>query len=421
MLDPAIQEFFQKRKDDWLKKRVKPTVDDEERGKLEEECEEKFSRECWLPDAAKRAGQINVCTHPCTFSHPSARKNKNGYATSVIADNRKSPDGYLRTGNIEIEKDAYGNAAALDVYNFLASKMQDGKSLLQHIENDSELAKEMLKIESESYENLKAGFLAMSRSSIDNITSSKIKQVYFPTDKGYHLLSILSNSGLIYELRRRVDDLRFSEKQKETRDLKRKNSYSTQGFSEIFDITTIGYGGTKPQNISVMNNQFGGKARLLPSVPPAINKRNINFPKKNFFISSIRFYDIREPLQKLHGIFTTGTGSEIPLKNLRSGRDYRIEEILDCIIERMVALRAVAKEQYREENSNLLHHQKVWLCDEYREEREKQDEWLDEVCNEIGQWIARAYEKIIKKAVTLGPAERAYIKNMISTHREVLR
>ncbi len=421
MSDPAIKDFFRKRKDDWLKKNIKTSMDDVEIRKLEEKCEEKFSTEYWLPDAAKRAGQLSISTHPCTFSHPSARKNKNGYVTSIIAGSKRSPDGYLRTGNVEVEKDAVGNAAALDVHKFLTLKMRDGESLLQHIEKDSELARETLAINSENYQILKDGLMSMVRNDANSVTSSKIKQVYFPVDKGYHLLSILSNSGLIYQLRHRVDELRFSEKQKELRELKRKNEYSEEGFSEIYDITTIGYGGTKPQNISVLNNQFGGKARLLLSAPPPLGKRDIQFPRKSFFITSIRYYDIQEPLQKLHGIFTTGLDSEIPLQNLRIGRDCRIEEILELIIEQMTALRAVAAEQYREDSSALPHYQKIWLCDEYREAREQQDDWLEELCVEISRWITDAYKKVIRKSVILGPAERDYIKDMISTHREVLR
>ena len=388
---------------------------------LEFECEQLFSPEQWLPNAAKRAGQINISSHPCTFSHPSARKNKNGYVTSVIASASQAPDGYLRTGNAQVQGDALGNAAALDVYKFLTLEMQNGETLLQHIQHDSDLAKELLSIETENYQTLKDGFLAMTLGSDKSITSSKIKQVYFPAGNNYHQLSILSNSGIIYELRHRIDALRFSENQKILRERKRNNQPSEKSFSEIYDITTIGYGGTKPQNISVLNNQHGGKARLLLSVPPTLVKRDIQFPVKNFFTNAIRYYDIHDALLKLHSIFKIGLDSMIPRRNLESGRDHRIEEILDVIIPRMAALRSIAEEQYREETSQLPQYQKIWLCPEYRLQREKEDEWLMELCKEITLWIGKAYQKTIKKSVTLGSAEREYLKGVITTHREALR
>ncbi len=421
MPDPAIHAFFAERKEAWLKKSLKASMSDEEKQTKHAECEVLFSNEQWLPNAAKRAGQISISTHPCTFSHPSARKNKNGYVTSTIADAERRADGYLRTGNTQAESDALGNAAALDVYKFLNLTMQDGKSLLEHMQLDTVTAKALLAIQSESYLALKDGFLAMAASNDESVTSSKIKQVYFPVGDSYHQLSILSNSGLIYELRKRIDRLRFSEEIKDLRALKRNNEFSGQDFAEIYNITTIGYGGTKPQNISVLNNQNGGKARLLLSVPPHLEKRDIRFPIGDFFVESIRYYDVRVPLNKLHHIFKANSDSDIPRRNLESGRDQHILAIFEAVIERMATLRQTATQQYREETSQLKHFQKVWLCPGFETERAEANDWLDQLCKELTHWLVKAYQTIVKKAVALGAAEVTHIQQLIESHREVLR
>ena len=289
MIDPAIQTFFQELKDKQLKKEIKPTMSDEEKHLLEGNLDKNLIGD-WLANAAKNAGQRQLSTHPCTFSHPSARRNKNGYVTSVVAEADRSPDGYVRTGNsdVTVGEDTLGSAATLGVHKFLMLVMQDGKRLLQHIEEDSALAKGSLTTQTENYQKLREGFLAIKHNDADSITGSKIKQVYFPVEDDYHLLSILSHSGLIYELRQRIDALRFSHK--ELRELKRNNKYSEKGFSEIYNITTVAYGGTQPQNVSGLNSQFGGKARLLLSVPPNLQKRDIQFQKKT---SSVAPFDIR--------------------------------------------------------------------------------------------------------------------------------
>lgn len=421
MPDPAIHTFFDERKEAWLKKKTKPSMDAEEIARLETECEQVFSGEHWLPSAAKRAGQISISTHPCTYSHPSARKNKNGYVSSIIASTPRSEDGYLRSGNVVVESDALGNAAALDVYKFLRLQMQDGETLLWHIQRDSPVAKALLSIQSEDYQILKDGFLAMMTMSGDIVTSSKIKQVFFPVESGYHLLSLLSNSGMIYELRGRIDRLRFSEELKALREAKYNNEYSEQGFKEMRDITTIGYGGTKPQNISVLNSQNGGKARLLLSVPPVLTKREVQFPTKDFFRSAIRYYDIQDGLRALHNIFHTDSDSIIPRRNLETGRDHRIEDILDAIILRMAVLRRISSEQFYEGSSQLPMYQKIWLCDAYVQRRQLEEAWLDELCEEIIRWMMQAYKKIISGSYTLGPAEREFFKQVVSTHREALR
>ena len=73
MLDPAIQNYFSERKEAWLKKNTKAAMQEHELQELEQLSEQKFSLNEWLPNAAKRAGQISMSTHPCTFSHPSAK------------------------------------------------------------------------------------------------------------------------------------------------------------------------------------------------------------------------------------------------------------------------------------------------------------------------------------------------------------
>ena len=418
MLDSAIHGFFSDKKEDWLKKKVKPSMETYEVDKLKAECEQVFSLVEWLPSAAKRAGKISLTTHPCTFSHPSARKNKNGDVNPVIADFKFTNDGFLKNGNVAVETDAVGWSGALDVHKFLTLELGDGKKLLSHIQQDTELAKSLLTISSASYQELKDGFIAMTEAKGEDITSSKIKQVYFPVSNDYHQLSLLTNSGLIYKLRARIDAIRFSEETKCQRELKRKNEFSSQGFSELYNLTTIGYGGTRPQNISVLNNQNGGKTHLLQSLPPSIEKRSIYFPKTNFFNESLRYQDYRDIFYALHKILKTDYNNI----NIREGRDYRLQELIDCIIDKMWAVRSVAKAQYHADSSQLKNHQKIWLCEEFSQEREESDMWLDKLSKEIASWTILTYEKILgKQAIKLGEAERLKIVEIISNNKEALR
>lgn len=417
-MDKVLIVFFQERKEAWLKKKITTSMLEHEIKEAEQECEQLFSLNEWLPNAARRAGQISMSTHPCTFSHPSARKNKNGYVSSVLSNIEHTNDGLLKTGNVSAATDALGNAAALDVYKFLTLNMADGTTLLIHIQQDTELAKSLLTIKSESYENLKKGFLAMVESANESITSSKIKQVYFPVEDDYHQLSMLTNSGIVYELRSRLDKLRFSEEVKNLRDKKRKNEFSEQGYGEIYGLTTIGYGGTKPQNISVLNNQNGGKAHLLSSLPPSIEKRDLHFPKSDFFNESFKQYEVADTFKALHKLFQADHNN----KNIRDARDRYLQQMMDLIIEKMWAVRAVSLNQYHQESSNLSIHQKTWLHSDFVEQRESDEQWLDKLVHEISRWLTRLYEKALgKQAVTLGEEERLLIVNIVEQNREFLK
>lgn len=427
MLDPAIAAFFAERKEGWLKNKLKSGMTDEQKKTIVMECEEKFSLEKWLPKAAKRISSRATSTHPSKFSHPSAgvgkdNKKNHTFVTPVIFHGQYECDGFIKSGNVEnIRRDSLGNAADLDVEDFLYTECSDGMALINHLLNDTEIARSTLNIESETYDVLKKGFLSIIQNSSETSTSTKIKQVYFPVEEGYHQLSILSNSGIIFELRKRIEALRFSDVVKEGREARRNNLYSENGYSEIFDVTTIGYGGTKPQNISVLNNQNAGKAHLLLSVPPILEQRDIKFPKTDFFTQNLRYYDCKSELERLDKIFKIEREGNIPLEKIRKGRDRCLRDILDIVLQIMIAVRSVSNTQFFPEKSKLKQWQKIWLCEQHQQERRDQDEWLDTLCKQVAAWINKAYKHSVKNAVLLGEAERAYIRDFVTEHKEALR
>ncbi|CAH8193332.1 type I-F CRISPR-associated protein Csy1 [Vibrio aestuarianus] len=420
MIDPAIAAFFAERKEAWLKKNISAAMSDTEVLEKQQECEQNFRLDNWLPDAAKRAGQISVASHPCTFSHPSARKNKNGYVSSIIAKNKPRIDGFLRSGNVSVEPDALGNAAALDVYKFLSLEMSDQCSLLVHIEQESELARQLLDIPSCEYQALRDGFLKMVDSDQASVSSSKIKQVYFPIADGeYHLLSLLTHSGHLFELRKRLDALRFGDAVKEARECKKTNHFHPAGYQEIFGLTTIGFGGTKPQNISVLNNQNAGKAHLLASIPPELTPRDIRLPRTDFFKESFTAWQAKEVLESLHRLFQTDYNNV----NLRDGRDYRIQQYVDLVIEKMWQVRLFLEEYSGELSSALPLEQKIWLYPEFAEQRQQEDEWLDKIIRHIARGLINHYSrsKVIASPVTLADQELLAIEKVVASNKENLR
>lgn len=420
VLDPAIAAFFAERKEAWLKKNISAAMSDAEVLEKQQECEQNFLLDNWLPDAAKRAGQISVASHPCTFSHPSARKNKNGYVSSIIAKNKPRIDGFLRSGNVSVEPDALGNAAALDVYKFLSLEMSDQRSLLVHIEQESELARQLLDIPSCEYQALRDGFLKMVDSDQASVSSSKIKQVYFPIADGeYHLLSLLTHSGHLFELRKRLDALRFGDAVKEARECKKTNHFHPAGYQEIFGLTTIGFGGTKPQNISVLNNQNAGKAHLLASIPPELTPRDIRLPETDFFKESFNAWQAKEVLESLHRLFQTDYNNI----NLRDGRDYRIQQYVDLVIEKMWQVRLFLEAYSGELSSALPLEQKIWLYPEFAEQRQQEDEWLDKIIRHIARGLINHYSrsKVITNPVTLADQELLAIEEVVASNKENLR
>ena len=72
--------------------------------------------------------------------------------------------------------------------------------------------------------------------------------------------------------------MRFSDECKEAKAQRKDNKYHPTGFDDLLDLSVTAYGGTQPQNVSVLNSQNAGRAYLLPSTPPTLQKRDIRLP-----------------------------------------------------------------------------------------------------------------------------------------------
>lgn len=413
-MDIAIVNFLSERKADRIKKKTNANITQEEVTAIKEEVEKIFYLENWLPDAAKRAAQLSLTTHPGKFTHPGAK------SSPIIAENKSSPDGFLRSGNVHVQLDVYGNAASIDVYKFLSITLADGKTILEHLELETDEIKSHFKITNASFEELRNQFLVIKKSEQTNYTSDKIKQIYFPiADDCYHLLSILTPSGLIFELKKRIDDIRFSEQAKQAREDKRNQRYNPDGFDDFYGLTVIGFGGAKPQNISVLNSTNGGKSYLLPSLPPVLGKPYQRLPKSNFFDEMLRFRDIKEEIRGLSYIFKNKEDNA----DIRMKRDNVIRSIMDYVVEKMWIIRSCAEGWSRKDTySKLSKHQKIWLDDIYQVDREKNDDWLMSVTDDASRWILNACKKADEENEKLfSVTEFQHIKKIVSQKEDDLR
>lgn len=153
-----------------------------------QELEVKYQPRNWLTDAARRAGQISLVTHAAKFTHGDSK-------SSSIYRETVGDEGYLSTAVLaNVAADAVGNAAALDVAKLLQTevggdsllaclKRGDRSPLMGFAENDAQLALWM------------EGF-SQALTPAQPASHKLAKQIYFPVDGGYHLLSPLFATSL---------------------------------------------------------------------------------------------------------------------------------------------------------------------------------------------------------------------------------
>lgn len=402
----VIDDFLTERKAAWLKAKLKTDMDATAQQALYQEANDKFSLSTWLPDAAKRVTQLSMVSHPSKFSHPSAK------TSAIIATCSSCNDGYLRTGNVSYPLDVFGNAAAMDVYKFLTLTMPDGRNVLSHIEEDSEAIKPILTIPSASYDELKLGFMSIKQADNSIKTDRLVKQIYFPVENEYHLLSILTPSGLLSTIKNTVDTMRFSDTCKEAKVQRKDNKYHPTGFDDLLNLTVTAYGGTQPQNVSVLNSQNAGRAYLLDSTPPTLQKRDTRLPTYDFFKNSLWRGQFKENFDALHKLINL----DINNINIREGINRRIKFIIDQVLEKAFVIRASSIAWSETEHYKQLPLvQRIWLDDIHLEKRENQDLWLDAISRSFASWIVHSYEASQKNngAVTLSTTESSHIRQFV--------
>ena len=402
----SIQNFLNERKELWLKDRLKKAENDSVISELQGQADDKFSLKEWLPDAAKRVTQLSMVSHPSKFSHPSAK------TSSVIAQAKQINDGYLRSGNVSYPLDVFGNAAAMDVFKFLSLPLTEKLTVLDGFERQEESLKTLLVGADLDFETLSTEFLKIKATDTSVKTDHLVKQVYFPIEQAeYHLLSVLTPSGLITRLKQSIDTIRFSEETKQAKELRRKNEHHEIGYADIFDLTITAYGGTQPQNVSVLNSQNAGRAYLLSSCPPMLEKRAIRLPKTDFFAQCLYRKNYQESFIQLHKFMQLDLNND----DIRTA----IRNIIQFVIDQILVLASKTREYSVEGWSNQDYYaslpklQRIWLDKIYQTERDEDDDWRDELSREIARWILRSYEKVISDAYKLGTGEILDVKQRV--------
>jgi CRISPR-associated protein Csy1 len=416
-MNQNISEFFAERRTAWLKAKLKPSLTDEEQALFQQEANEKFALANWLPDAARRATQLTMVSHPSKFSHPSAK------TSSVIARSYQANDGYLRSGNVDYELDVFGNAAAMDVYKFLSLTMDDGKTILTHLEEGSTAIKSLFTLPTADYESLKQGLISIKQLDDSEKTDHLVKQVYFPVGDDYHLLSLLTPSGLLTQVKNRIDSIRFSDETKQAKECRKKNEHHATGYDDVFDLTITAFGGTQPQNVSVLNSQNAGRAYLLASIPPTLKQRQIRLPTHDFFRNSLRTKSFKDAFQMLDKLIQTNVNNVHVREDIRNN----LKHIIDQVLQRAFSVRASEPGW-----SNTKHYQslslaqRIWLDDVNLEQRESQTNWLEDVISDFSRWILDSYEYLFKDTyIKLSDYElreiRSMVKQAISSDQEFFK
>lgn len=348
------------------------------------ELKDKYYLDNWLKDAAKMATQLYFGTHTSKGIHSDAKGDNIIFSRNIQHD-------YVGTHSVNSQLlDANGNAAALPLAAFFDYPVTEYYRMRDVILQCPDSIRGCLGSDanrSEEYQQL--FYDCLSRQPQQPKTHERNKQILWPIshdDDCYHVLVPLHPSVLTHELYQNIQQRRWSDEAKTARENRKTPSKEQFPYQDIMNLATVKLGGTKPQNISLLNSRQGGVQYLLPSIPPRFLTRDFYLPKgvKSLFSSASYKYRMRPRISALLTLFNL----EHNTIHIRNARDGFIAEILADTFHIATKL----QQQPTGWSKDYLHldkSQKIWLDPDNEEQSQfkLQSDWKNEIANQFAHWL----------------------------------
>jgi CRISPR-associated protein Csy1 len=384
----AIERFLKERLDGKLEK-LKP--DDPKR----EELGAQFVFATWIEDAAHRASQIQAVTHSLKATHPDARGTNLYRPPDALPPH---PEVGSHTLGTAFASDVVGNAAALDVYKLLRIDV-DGRPLLDAVlADDQDLAKALSDDADKSERWIKA-FAALVQPRGTPTSHTHAKQLYWlagddpRNNDNFHLLAPLYAGSLAHAVFKTINEDRFGDAGKAARQARREKRDHPTGCREYPHLAEQKLGGTKPQNISQLNSERGGKNYLLASLPPNWKSRAIRQPYNTESIFP-RFGQRPEVRELVQGLSKFLASNPEPNVETRQRREAYIDGLMDELIVFAAELQTALPAGWSlDTRCRLVRAEQLWLDparaeqdEEFRTEWRRMD-WPDDIRRRFGNWL----------------------------------
>ena len=350
--------------------------------------EAKFKPNVWLTDAAGRAKQISMVTHALKFTHTDAK------GTSVYVQKQSGlsqlDKRYLSTSSLsEPFIDVVGNAAALDVANLLQLEVEGVSLISSIVQADTSPLVPFAENETQLAEWLDGFKEALADKELSSHKLSK--QIYFPcSDNSYHLISPLYASSLTQALYQRIADSRYTDEAKAARKEKKNDKFSETKTVDYPNTAVQTFGGTKPQNVSLLNSGRGGKSFLLSCEPPVWGKRElppVNHKNAFWHAYERKAWLTTRALKK----FLLENVDKDSTKPIRDKRADLVDELIGILLQYATEVQSLKEYRGWSAGSKLSLAEQLWLDPyrsdlEFQQQREAKD-WQQDISNQFASWL----------------------------------
>jgi CRISPR-associated protein Csy1 len=345
----------------------------------------------WLEDAARRAGQIQLASHTLKAIHPDARGSVVNLRTPICTD-----DALIGTHTLARQTpDVVGNAAALDVFKLLKIE-HAGKSVLERLLTDDADVLAALSDDAAVAAGLAKQLSAVAQAGSMISSHTLAKQLYFRLETGeYHLLAPLFPTALVHAWHNTLKNERWSDEAAAARKARSDGKTHEHGYRDFPNLAMQSFGGSKPQNVSQLNSERGGKAYLLPSVPPNWVSRDVNPPRgESIFDSAFpNRLRVKELTKALRAYLFEIRGPQHNTIDIRNHRAMLVQEIIDELLSYVAQIYTLDPGWSLKKDCKLGQAQSQLLdpyADHGAESRIESAELSDALANDFALWLNSA-------------------------------
>ena len=371
------------------------------------ELAKRFDFETWMEDAAtRRISWITIGTHLSKGIHSSS----SGDNVNIATQSKLSHQTVISSATpFLLELDSSGNAASLDIFSLFNQYVGENKILQLIIENHLAVLPALSDDKQKALLYL-ANFKKAIFGDFEHPKASELnKQIYWPNsqqtylsqqDNNYRLLIPLHPSSLCHLVYQKVQS-RFSEENKNARELRRKKDVKHQPYFSFHDLAVVKLGGSNPQGVSQLTSSQGGRNFLLPSMPPKFQKSqfpSISKQQETIFNNALQYF-CRFGFKLLFDIV------ESP-KNIVEERDDRKDAfavILSLLLKFARYIQTTQPAGWSRDYS-LNFNEKLWLDpqraqleneEEFKKQYEQGD-WQQSLEKRFATWIQNALKEKFK-------------------------
>jgi CRISPR-associated protein Csy1 len=264
------------------------------------ELAKRFDFETWMEDAAiRRISWLLIATHIAKGVHPSSKACNANYNTQIKPNNLNNLVSSATVNTLPF--DASG-AAALDIFGLLNQVVKNDITILQLIINNHPAVQEALSDDKNKSTLYLENFQQLLRDNWSDTQASELnKQIFWPNseetylsqhENNYRLLIPLHPSALCHLVYQKVQT-RFSEENKNARELRKKKDVEYQSYFSFHDLAVVKLGGSNAQNASQLIGSQMGRNFLLPSMPPKFQKSqfpSISKQQETIFNNALQYF-----------------------------------------------------------------------------------------------------------------------------------